>query len=98
MTLDEIDHATPKYKRLMDRLPMPQRKVIGALTRLPNPVGATAIAREGRLEPRTASMALTRLKAKGIVLHTARQWALTDPCLGEWYRARRRGYGQWVAV
>ena len=27
MTLDAIDHATPKYKRLMDSLPVSQRKM-----------------------------------------------------------------------
>ena len=91
MTLDEIDHATPKYKRLMEGLPISERKALGALIRLPTPARATAIADEARLEPRKASMALTRLKLKGIVLHKVRQWELADPNLGEWYRARRRG-------
>ncbi len=91
ITLDQIDEMTPKYKRLMDSLPLAHRKVIGALTRLPVPAGATEIAREARLEPRKASMALTRLKAKGIVSHQNRKWELADPLLGTWYRARRRG-------
>ena len=93
MTLDEIDRATPRYRSLMYSLPLSQRKIVGALTRLPPPAGATAIAREARLEPRKASMALTRLKAKGIVLHSNRAWQLGDPNLAVWYRARRKGVG-----
>ena len=92
LTLDQIDEMTPRYKRLMDGLPVAHRKVIGALTRLPVPAGATDIAREARLEPRKASMALTRLKAKGIVSHRNRKWRLADPDLGVWYRARRQGW------
>ncbi len=96
-TLDQIDEMTPRYKRLMDSLPVAHRKVIGALTRLPVPAGATDIAREARLEPRKASMALTRLKAKGIVSHRNRKWKLADPTLAAWYRARRQGRLQLTA-
>ena len=89
--LDELDRLTPHYKAIMDKLPISQRKIIGALTRLTTPAGSTNIAKEARLEPRKASMALTRLKGKGLVSHTKRRWELSDPVLGEWYRERRRG-------
>ena len=90
-TLDELDRLTPRYKAIMVKLPLSQRKAVGALTRLPTPAGSTDIAAEARLEPRKASMALTRLKGKGLVSHANRRWALSDPVLGEWYRERRRG-------
>ena len=88
--LSLIDDLTPYYRHKITALPVQQRRVACTLARNgPCPMNSTLIARESRLEARAASTALTRLKEKGLVLHTNRTWTLADPWLGAWYRIRR---------
>ena len=86
--LERLDKLTPYYRRRMSSLPRQQRHMACALARADRPMGSTETTRAIGLEPRAAATALTRLRAKGIVLHPGRSWTLADPWLGAWYKMR----------
>ena len=87
--LSLMDELTPYYRRKMSAVSAQQRRVICVLARNGVPMNSTRIAKDSRLDPRVSSMALTRLKKKGYVKHQNRQWELSDPWFGVWYRLRR---------
>ena len=90
--LERLDDLTPYYRRRMSSVSPQQRRVVCALARLGRAAGSGETAGESRLEPRAAAAALTRLKARGTVVHQDVKWRLSDPWLGAWYRIRRGGY------